>query len=259
MSPSSRLRRAPYKLSHLLDHRLQIYALAASAAGVSLLALAEPTEAKIVYTKTHKVIGTNGLYPLDLNHDGTIDFLIQQQGYPFSSSGHDGLGAKGAFGNAVQGSNLLASALNQGALIGPRQRFISSTGTFGAVMFNVVCTVDTGCSSEGKWTNVSNHYLGLRFRIHGKTHYGWARVSVTVMPQDHTITATLTGYAYETVPNQGLHAGQTHGADTLLTNSEAKSSESAGPSSGPTGRALQPASLGRLARGVQYVPLGREP
>src|ERR1700674_6139797 len=108
----------PASLPAKLDQHLNLYALAAGAAGVSLLAFAHPSEAKIVYTPTHKVIGTNGLYPLDLNHDGTIDFLIQEQGYPFSGSGNNGLGVKEAFGNAVRGSNFLASALRKGAPIG---------------------------------------------------------------------------------------------------------------------------------------------
>jgi len=40
-------------LSSSLEHRLNSYALAASAAGVSFLALAQPAEAKIVYTPEH--------------------------------------------------------------------------------------------------------------------------------------------------------------------------------------------------------------
>jgi hypothetical protein len=233
----------PASLPARLDQHLNLYALAAGAAGGSLLAFAQPSEAKIVYTPTNKVIGTNGLYPLDLNGDGTIDFLIQQQGYPFSSSGNNGLGAKGAVGNGVQGNSILASALNQGEPIGPRRKFINSSGTIGALMFNVVCAVDQGCSTKGKWANVNNEYLGLKFKIHGKTHYGWARLNVTYMPQGHRITATLTGYAYETIPNQGLRAGQRHNADHQPTNSLA-------PTSG---------SLGQLARGAQSVTLGRRP
>jgi hypothetical protein len=51
-----------------------MYALAASAAGVSLLALASPAEAKIVYTKTHRLLPGGKEIFLDLNHDGTNDF-----------------------------------------------------------------------------------------------------------------------------------------------------------------------------------------
>ena len=244
----------PASLPARLDQHLNLYALAAGAAGVSLLAFAQPSEARIVYRPTHKVIGTNGLYPLDLNRDGTIDFLIQQQGYPFSSSGNNGLGAKGAVGNGVQGSSILASALNHGAPIGPGRRFINSSGTIGALMFNVACSADQGCSTKGKWANVKNEYLGLKFKIHGKTHYGWARLNVTYMTQGHSITATLTGYAYETIPNKGLRAGQMHSADHQPTRGEANVTESAGLRLAPTS-----GSLGRLARGAQSVTPGRRP
>ena len=50
-------------------------------------------------------------------------------------------------------------------------------------------------------------YLGLKFQIKGKTHYGWARLNVEVSKT--TITATLTGYAYETIPNKPILAGKT--------------------------------------------------
>jgi len=237
MRPSSRLPRAPVRLSEAVHRQLSLYALAANAAGVTALALALPSEAKVVYTKTHKIIRTDGLYPLDLNHDGTIDFLIQEQGYPTSSSGNNGLGAKGAFGNPVEGSNRLASALHKSAPIGPRQHFTSSTGTFGAIMFNAACSVDSGCSIVGKWNNVKNRYLGVRFQIDGKTHYGWARFSVEVQKPRYVITATLTGYAYETTQKKEIRAGQIHDADANLA----------------------PASLGRLARGAQTAPAMRKP
>jgi len=52
--------------------------------------------------------------------------------------------------------------------------------------------------------------------VDGQAHYGWARLNVTIcllrspgcLPGNQ-ITETLTGYAYDTVPNQGLLAGQT--------------------------------------------------
>jgi hypothetical protein len=64
------------------------------------------------------------------------------------------------------------------------------------------------------WANngkgVKNHYLGLRFAINGKVHYGWARLTVSV---SNGIYATLTGYAYETIPNKSIIAGATKGPD----------------------------------------------
>lgn len=43
---------ATAELSDSLHHRLNSYALAASAAGVGVLAVAQPADAKIVYTPT---------------------------------------------------------------------------------------------------------------------------------------------------------------------------------------------------------------
>jgi hypothetical protein len=79
----------------------------------------------------------------------------------------------------------------------------------------------------GSWVNVKNRCLGVKFKIKGKIHYGWARLSVQVQ-FPLTITATLTGYAYETIPNKAIIAGKTKG---------------------PEDSAEQPATLGRLALG----------
>jgi len=49
MKRSPRTTRTPSNLSQLTHKRLNIYALAASAAGVGMLALAQPADANIVY------------------------------------------------------------------------------------------------------------------------------------------------------------------------------------------------------------------
>jgi hypothetical protein len=83
----------------------------------------------------------------------------------------------------------------------------------------------------GPWANggkgVKKHYLGLRFDINGETHFGWARLNVSVQPTN--VTATLTGYAYETITNKPIITGKTKGPDVIT---------------------LEPGSLGRLARGA---------
>ena len=61
-SPSSL---KPVNLSDSLYQHLHMYALAASAAGVSLLAMAQPSEAEIVYTPANVTIGTN--IPVSIN------------------------------------------------------------------------------------------------------------------------------------------------------------------------------------------------
>jgi hypothetical protein len=57
MERSSRRSRTPSILSDSVRQRLHVYALAASAAGAGMLACPRPSEAKIVYTPVHHVIG----------------------------------------------------------------------------------------------------------------------------------------------------------------------------------------------------------
>ncbi|MBP7451020.1 MAG: T9SS type A sorting domain-containing protein, partial [Flavobacteriales bacterium] len=54
------------------------------------------------------------------------------------------------------------------------------------------------------WSNFPEGYLGLRFTIAGETHYGWARLSIP-----SAAGFTLKDYAYNSVPGEGILAGQT--------------------------------------------------
>ncbi len=245
-----RTSRKPSKLSESTQRHLNAYAIAASAAGVGMLALAQPAEAKIIYTKTHKVIGSNGTYNLDVNHDGTVDFIIREWG--------TALFAKEAYGNAVRGyaersSQVLASALKRDAQIGPGTVGFVKSGYYGEGMAYAGNTNGTTWAA-GPWVNVNNRYLGLKFKIDGKTHYGWARLSVKV--KGLNITATLTGYAYESTPNKSILAGQTQGKcdDPATPNSaQQQASQSRTAVADPSSSAPQPASLGMLARGAVQV------
>jgi len=70
------------KLSPELEKSMSAYATAALAAGVSLLAIAKSAEAKIVYTPADVKIPVNGgTVPLDLNHDGVVDFVFSNVFY----------------------------------------------------------------------------------------------------------------------------------------------------------------------------------
>ena len=97
---------------------------------------------------------------------------------------------------------------------------------------------------------VTNRYLGLEFQIKGRTHYGWARLTF----EDGVLSATLTGYAYETIAGKSIRAG--------LTKSTAHESGEVDFGPGPFMTvpipvAPQPASLGMLALGAQGMPLWR--
>jgi hypothetical protein len=51
----------------------------------------------------------------------------------------------------------------------------------------------------------------VKFAIHGKTHYGWARIQWNGIGS----TEYITGYAYETIPNKPIIAGKTKGPDVI--------------------------------------------
>ena len=97
--------RKTFKTSDSLNRQLNTYALVASAAGVSMLALAGASEAKVVYTETHQVTHTGFPLYIDLNHDGIKDFVLRTTYYAGSSSFKLGLNASGYCNtnNAVAG------------------------------------------------------------------------------------------------------------------------------------------------------------
>jgi hypothetical protein len=70
VKPSSRPHRTLSKLSDSVLHQVNMYAVTASAAEAGMLALAQPTEAKVVYTPAHHVILRGSHFALDSNHAG---------------------------------------------------------------------------------------------------------------------------------------------------------------------------------------------
>lgn len=235
------------RLNPKLEKGLLGYGAAASAAGVSLLALTPAAQAKIVYTPANvQIIGN--VY-LDLNHDGIHDFR-------FSTTHHSGTGAAHAgtffrtsaaqlrvypvgIRNQIWGHSSYASALKPGVRVGPKfpQGGFSMAEVRG---INSQLSVYYG-PWEGTKSNrtVKNRYVGLKFLIKGQVHYGWARLTVTVK---YPISATLTGYAYETVPNKAIVTGKTKGPD--VEQIEPMADQGIRP------EVPQPASLGMLALGA---------
>jgi hypothetical protein len=242
-----RPRRSTSHLAASLDKSLTAYAAAAAAAGVNLLALASPAEAKIVYTHAHKSILFNGPpVLLDLNHDGVTDFSFMNITTESVDSHPRSLLVNGGPSNSIRGRGswsrrhaVFASALKKGLTIGPNKSyFYGSRG----LMANIGAG-PYGFYTAGQWFYTSNRYLGLKFMINGHVHYGWARVAVTLTSDG--IQATLTGYAYETIPNKPIIAGQTHGADD----------DEQPPSASITQPAKQPSTLGVLALGAPALSI----
>jgi hypothetical protein len=226
--------RVPLQLSESLHQRLNAYALAASAAGVGVLALTLPAEGRIVYTQAHHIISKGQSYPIYLNHGGIPDFNLvigdiissdlafYVRGETYNSHIYNAVAITGTSGRGIG----VAAALKKGQKI---------PGKSGFEPIAVLGADNTYLSRySGNWLpDVKNRYLGMMFLIKGKVHYGWARVSVRSDTHPFRITGLVTGYAYETIANKPIIAGQTHGKDE--------------------------ATLGRLAQGASAVSNGGKP
>jgi hypothetical protein len=244
-------KRKPVPLASELERRLTAYASAAIAAGASLAALVPLAEAEVVYTPANTVI--NGGLKLDLNHDGTPDFAIGTGGFTTFNYINVACAAHVTYAGPPKGivcnyltnqvwgrgtDRRFASALPAGVPIGPNKSYFQAAKyPFDASMGMVGCKCTTygGSLTRGQWLSTENRYLGLQFVINGEVHYGWARLNVGFTSQGK-ITATLTGYAYETIPNKPILTGKTSGPDVVQ---------------------FEPATLGRLAKGASQIQAWR--
>lgn len=244
--------RRPALLDVNLDKSLLNYAAAATAAGVGLFALAQPAEAKIIYTAANIPITANAPpVQIDLNHDGIIDFTIVNYSGTCEAKGIHKLGCSFAafYAVAAQTGNEIGSSqtfngaqcaalLHAGRSIGTGKKFEPNTaelfGDFAtSAFFNSECPF-TGRGNPGG-------FLGLKFVVGSNTFYGWALVELT-----HT-GPVLAGYAYDNTPGASIKAGAIKGADE------------ADASHGPALAAPQPATLGILANGARGLAAWRRP
>jgi hypothetical protein len=256
----------PVRLATGLEKSLSAYASAATAAGVSLLALTPAASAKIVYTPADTPIPANNHIALDLNHDGVADFSIRN----FRSVYRLGLNVgcatrstleisppKGGtcnyqtnqiWGRGVFPGPMFPTALPAGFKVGAKKSYFQPGPYTGEEMIGLWVGSRTRVSysshpysnhSAGQWLYTKNRYLGLQFVIKGQVHYGWARLSVSLTDpslNEYGIYAVVTGYAYETIPGKPIITGKTKGTDVIT---------------------LDPATLGHLAGGASQIPAWR--
>jgi hypothetical protein len=224
---------------------------------VGVLALAQPAEAKIVYTPADKWIPLGQNFYVDLNHDGINDFRFWLASANWSTSATKGTArslnvqvatsrqTKNAFYFSVSQSYPCVPPLRKGKTVGPKSPF-SGLGA----PFLFLKSFRSGLTDERhsvcRWLGVKQAYLGVRFLIKGKTHYGWIRLGyVSAEPRSK---AKLTGYAYETIPNKPIIAGQTKELDDISAEQ---------PDAALTMPTPEPATLGALALGAPGLSIWR--
>jgi hypothetical protein len=186
-----------------------------------MLALTQPAEARIVYTPANvKIVENGGLVSFDLNHDGIPDFGLSNK-YVISTT-YRVFGllkvVQARQANEIWDANSkgvgCAGALPKGIRLGSKGRFHRDP-TAGLTM--AYGGLDTYFCP---WVKAQQSYLGLKFRINGKVHFGWARIKIG-NGGGIPLVATLTGYAYETIPNKPIVAGKTEGPDEVVEGPDA--------------------------------------
>jgi hypothetical protein len=222
MTPSLRDQSGPAPLLNL-ESRLATYALASAAASVSILSMSPLANAEVVIHNKTIPVPACGVFQcpvnVDFNSDGIKDFSFTLGTFGYHEFGLARVHARGLTDGALvlgttQGGYFrpYASALGRGARIGPSANFVGSTKSGGAALEGSercfeYCDGDYGRHFYGKFAgNHPNRFVGVKFLIKGKTHFGWVRITVITNP-NKGLSATITEYGYETIPNRPMLAG----------------------------------------------------
>jgi len=238
----------------MLSKSLASYAVAAGAAGVSILAMTPPAEAKVVYTQAYLNLGSSIF--IDVNRDGVLDVGIRAYGFCISEAVGSLCGAFNAINYSSYrlgkflGAPGFTPPLFAGQPISPGAQF-SARSVIGSNWYQFFSGTIKPPTWIGPFANggkgVRDRYIGVKFNIGPEPHYGWLRVSVNIKnPQSHGYSAIITGYAYETEPNKAIIAGAKTGTDEKAALSPTQIDP------------ISPApSLGMLARGADGLTLWR--
>lgn len=149
---------------------------------------------QIIYTDIPDAT-PNATYPLDLNNDDIVDFMIQfgesagtvgVMCYPQNNNAYSGTIVSGTYlPRALSASNYICDTLS--TWYDSRNPGTMALGT-----------------SLGNWIGVTDKYLALKLIVASDTFFGWARFDVVPTSTSFTIK----DYAYQSTPNACIQSGQ---------------------------------------------------
>lgn len=161
-----------------------------------LLVFNNNLSAQIIYTDIPDET-PNATYPLDLNNDNIVDFIIQ-------------------FGGSGSSIGVICSPQNNNAYAG---NFVGGVHLPWALSAsnNICDTLSTWYDANnpgimgmgvniGYWPSATNKYLALKIMVGTNTYYGWARFDLLAISSSFTIK----DYAYNSIPNGCIQAGKTN-------------------------------------------------
>lgn len=197
------------KNTSTLKKRLAAYS---ALSGAALLA-PQLSRAQILYTDLEPdavVTLDTEPYSLDLNNDGTADFLVQlfsglDGGYyiadllnPYTSA----LPAGEVMGVEMPNGVDFAQVVNFEEEIGAMQNWRPAGSLLSSRVF--LDTWPAGYTYNGFWEGQQDKYLGLRIEANGNLYYGWARLDVF----NKVKFIKVKDYAVNQVADQSIYAGQ---------------------------------------------------
>ena len=160
-------------------------------------------------------------YSLDLNNDGINDFVLSAR-KEFVNCGQ--CGPQGGH-TMANGDSAVISSISNGWIADTTGGYDlntlidSSLGWTNAIhtlvtkrVYCVACAPSPGTHlvyspESGPWINVSGNYLPLKIQVGTNFYYGWVKLSVAI--ESNTVSITIMEYAYNSLPNQPILAGET--------------------------------------------------
>ena len=244
---------------HLLS-RLNSYGLAASAAGVALLACSNSAEAAPVCGSLSVTLRNTDTYAFNPAFQKQAPFNVAHT-YNELSSHTQSLQARGFFIANTPGAKVMASAnglpteLASGASIGPG-------GNFGkGKQYGLLFGYYYRSRFKGNFQPNQGGYVGFQFTQSGQPHYGWLRVKLAKQngARFSAPALLLSEFGYESSPNTSITAG-TCGSSAELEerapSANRNTNVEANQQTVPNARAVS-APLGALALGFEGIALWR--
>ena len=202
-----------------------------SAAALTFLA-AGGAEAQVVLTDIDPDVtysAPDGVFYLDLDNDGTEDFLFSATSaaaFVIGSGGTNQYAINGVFASPYGSNEILVNSVFSGfaypAVLNSMD-MIGSSDLFAAVSFQSLAysfqySSGGGLSpveQNGNWLGgTDGKFIGLKLHKDGADHYGWLRLDVGSDNKSFTVSM----YAYEATPGQGITVISTGIQDAVLTN-----------------------------------------
>jgi len=178
---------------------------------IALSCFIQLVKAQIVYTDVNPDSTFNtdgGTYNLDLNNDGTVDFLITFSVF-WGCNGFSSIKVviTPTDNNAVANDITYPAELIAGAMIDSNSSFNGGGDQIMAQQLWHIVFINWyfhQClpSITGEWEWLAyDKYLGLRIKVGMQKFYGWARLDVDG-------GFTVKDYAYNTIPDSSILAGE---------------------------------------------------